>query len=337
MGSWLIYALGGGFGHLTRASALARAGRDNKVRILTNSPYADCVRKAMPELDVIALGPAVTIAEARLEVVRQVESADPDALIVDTFPRGLGGELADLVSSFSRLKVFVQRDLNPQYSAAFDLNAFVRKSYDLVLAPGDAQSDSLGPFPQIAITAPWLVRSQEEIFTRQHARALLGLHEERPCLMVCAAGNSEELAWYGAVVSQLIELAPACDVRCIAPVRPAACPPACWLSYWPALDLYAAADVVVGGAGYNTIYECLACQVPLIARPWPRKYDRQSLRAARAAAVADDPTQAVAAALKLLPFVAGKKERVQFYNGATDAATLIEQLHPIHARNINSP
>ena len=46
---WLIYALGGGAGHLTRATGLARAAiRSNAVLpsgieicILTNSPFAD--------------------------------------------------------------------------------------------------------------------------------------------------------------------------------------------------------------------------------------------------------------------------------------------------------
>jgi len=46
------------------------------------------------------------------------------------------------------------------------------------------------------------------------------------------------------------------------------------------MDLLPGVDLVVGGAGYNTVNECLACGVPLIARAWPRKYDRQSLRAA---------------------------------------------------------
>nr|AAK64436.1 unknown [Myxococcus xanthus DZF1] len=39
-GRWLVYALGGGMGHLTRASALARAAsrRGHAVVLLTNSP-----------------------------------------------------------------------------------------------------------------------------------------------------------------------------------------------------------------------------------------------------------------------------------------------------------
>jgi hypothetical protein len=338
MATWLIYALGGGFGHLTRASALARAALRNNVRILTNSPYAGCVQRAMPELAIIALDPAISVTEGRIATVRQIEATAPDCLVVDTFPRGLGGELVDAIASFSGPKVFVQRDLNPQYAAAFDLSAFVRNSYDLVLVPADRLDDGLGPFPQTATTAPWLVRSRHEVFTRERACRLLGLREERSCVMVCASGNPDELDWYGAVVSGLLQCAPACEVRCIAPVCPHACPQAFWKSYWPALDLYAAADVVVGGAGYNTVYECLACQVPLVARPWPRKYDRQNLRARYAAAVVDDPKQAVEAALELLRRKPADERCVRsYYNGVTEAVSLIEQLHPNRGGNINSP
>src|SRR5581483_11759696 len=78
---------------------------------------------------------------------------------------------------------------------------------------------------------------------------------------------------------------------------------ATWIRYWPAIDLFSAASVVIGGAGYNTVEECLAIGVPLIAHPWPRMYDRQDLRARRAAdrgrvVVVGDPHEAAEAALR---------------------------------------
>ena len=273
----LVYALGGGFGHLTRACALARTALPGtQVRILTNSPYADCVMQAMPEIDI----------EHGDEVSKQIETAGADTLIVDTFPRGLVGELVNAVASFDGLKVFVQRDLNPDYASKYHLNDFIGRSYDLVLDAGDSMPDGLGPFPQT----------------------------------VTAAGNREELAWYGSVVSRLLAWKAQCNVRCIAPVCPDACPPECWVRYWPAMDLYAAADGVIGGAGYNTVYETAACGVPLVARAWPRKYDRQHLRARRAARVAGDPEEAAAAALELLGRSAGG---MKFENGAMEAMARI--------------
>jgi len=162
--------------------------------------------------------------------------------------------------------------------------------------------------------------------SKESARDVLRLDRENPCAIVCAAGNPDELEWYGAVTTHLLE-ANACDVRCIAPVRPANCPTECWINHWPAIDLYAAADVVIGSAGYNTIHECLACGVPLVARPRPRKYDRQSLRATRAAVhQVDTPEQAVAAALDELAKKPITARHSPFHNGAQDAVALIERL-----------
>jgi len=36
------------------------------------------------------------------------------------------------------------------------------------------------------------------------------------------------------------------------------------------MDLFGCASAIVGGAGYNTVAECLAWEVPLVARAWPR-------------------------------------------------------------------
>jgi hypothetical protein len=156
--------------------------------------------------------------------------------------------------------------------------------------------------------------------SRDRAREVLNLRSERPCAIVCAAGNADELDWYAAVTTGLSGL-PECDVRCIGPAgRPG------WISYWPAMDLYAAADVVIGGGGYNTVYECLACGVPLIARPWQRKYDRQKLRAERAAAVVvDTPAEAVASVRELLASRTNKRTHPRFDNGTAGAVALIRK------------
>jgi len=130
---------GGGWGHLTRAAALARVAR-GPVRILTNSPYADEVRARLPELDILALDPALSAAHARQEAVRYVQASEAACLIVDTFPRGLGGELAALLPAWGALRVLIHRDLNPSTSAGKRSTRFVRSNYDLVIRPGPAEA-----------------------------------------------------------------------------------------------------------------------------------------------------------------------------------------------------
>ncbi|MDP8980931.1 MAG: hypothetical protein M3O35_10100 [Acidobacteriota bacterium] len=292
---WLIYALGGGWGHLTRAAALARAAAPcHAVRILTNSPYAAQVS-----------GLDIVVVASREAAVAQIEAARPDALIVDTFPRGLGGELAAILPALDATKILVHRDLNPEYVSAASLRDFVESNYDLVLIPGEGEGCE---FPG-EVTAPWLVRSSDEISE--------AAPKGRP--IVCASGNAEELAWYGDVAAHLA------DSLCVAAVCPPGCPPERWIRHWPAIDLFPGVPVIVGGGGYNTVHEALACRVPLVVRPWPRTYDRQSARAARAARLGDvtivtTPDEAVAAARR---YRSAAPCPVSFPNGAHDAVSRI--------------
>ena len=82
----------------------------------------------------------------------------------------------------------------------------------------------------------------------------------------------------------------------------------------------------MGGAGYNTVNECLALTVPLVARPWPRKYDLQRLRAEQCpnATIVDTPDEGARAALEALA-----RPRIRapaFTNGTVKAAEWILSL-----------
>lgn len=305
----LLYALGGGWGHLTRAVALARAlsSQGRALHILTNSPYASRISSAIPELNLITLPPDMPADRARKEALRVIHDAAPQCLIVDTFPRGLGGELAQVIETLAPKRVLIHRDLNPRYVAALNLRDFVRRHYDLILIPGEVEGRAFADLPAARATAPWLIPAS-------------GKSSEAIDILICAAGDRRELPWYGKVASLL-------RARCVAPVCPPGCPPELWIDHWPAVDLIANARVVVGGAGYNTIHECLTYQVPLIARPWVRQYDRQWLRARRASRrgrviVVRDPEQAASAALNEL-HAAPPRRPFTPQNGAAEAARIL--------------
>jgi len=326
---WLIYALGGGWGHLTRAVALARVTqRDGPVRILTNSPYAGMVADALPALDIVGLEAGMPAEATRGAAVRAIAECQPSCLIVDTFPRGIGGELAGLLGTMSARKVLVQRDLNPRYVAAAQLGTFVAAHYDLVVVPGAGEYGSTGE--RHILTAPWLVRGADEIPPRERVEEVLRLgSDEERCVLVCASGRAEELEWYGAVVTHLRRLDGAAAVRCIAAERPPGCPEECWVRYWPAMDLFGCASVVVGGGGYNTVNECLAWNVRLMARLWTRAYDRQELRVQRASTggrveVVKEAEET--ARLALAHFGDGLAGAPGFVNGAVEAAEQIARL-----------
>lgn len=63
------------------------------------------------------------------------------------------------------------------------------------------------------------------------------------------------------IASRIAFADPDFTVRCLTPFQPIACPADLWLFHYPALDCLSIADVVVGGAGYNTVAECEALGV----------------------------------------------------------------------------
>lgn len=274
------------------------------------------------------LDPKLPVELARRYSVEEIQRAAPSCLIVDTFPRGLGGELAGLLGSLAATKVLVHRDLNPRYVAEANLRAFVKSSYDLVLIPGEAEGNAFAKLSNAVVTEPWLIRNADELPSRRKARQLLKISDVRqPCILVCASGTSKELKWFGAVVSELLNRSPHAAIRCVAPSLPPGCPRECWIKYWPAADLYAATDIVIGSAGYNTIYECLANGMPLVTRPWPRLYDRQWLRARRAVRagnviVVKEAAEAASKAIRRIS-TASPRSRINYRNGIVEALAQI--------------
>lgn len=317
---WLVYALGGGMGHLTRAGALARlaARRGHAVTLLTNSPFA-------PDLPLEeVLGAGVTVwhpstargmPAMRETVARRLEAERPDVLVVDTFPRGLGGELAPLLPGLRARKVLIHRDLNPAYVERFDVARAV-DAFELVLVPGED-----APFAghaRAARTAPWLLLEEGELKPRAEARARLGVTvgEARPVVAVVGCGTPEEVREAGAIASRLqARLGDAALVRWLVPAvmtgardcrsapevaGSASLPPerrgalavpdlgpargrgpppeVLRVAVWPALAVLPGVDVLVGAGGYNTVHEARATGTPLVALARPRLYDRQALR-----------------------------------------------------------
>jgi hypothetical protein len=328
---WLVYALGGGLGHLTRAGALARlaARRGHAVTLLTNSPFAP----GLPLEEV--LGPGVTVwhpgaardmPALREAVARRLEAERPDVLVVDTFPRGLGGELAPLLPGLGARKVLIHRDLNPAYVERFDVARAV-DAFELVLVPGED-----APFAghaRAARTAPWLLLEEEELKPRAEARARLGVTagEARPVVAVMGCGTPEEAREAGAIASRLqARLGDAALVRWLVPPVSAAPPPseALRVAVWPALAVLPGVDVLVGAGGYNTVHEARATGTPLVALARPRLYDRQALRLRpeeRAGSVRELEERAV-----LLARARPARGPGPYVSGTADALARIERL-----------
>lgn len=279
---WLIYALGSGWGHLNRAIALARKAAC-PVEILVNSRYAPTVQAQLtaPHITLHCLPSHVdSPRDAQAYVQGWLHQTRFTHLIVDTFPRGLVGELVEVLPQLKAVKILVHRDLMSSYVAAKNLAPFVQAHYDQVLIPGESHAP-LAHLHHAHQTAPWLMRDGEELLhLRKSLQQQLQLPSHQPVIIVCATGKPAELKTFGEVTQQLTQHYPAATIRCLAHRRPPACPVEQWISHWPGLEILQFADIVVGAAGYNTTYECAALGVPLVSLPMVRKYDRQAKRAA---------------------------------------------------------
>ena len=202
------------------------------------------------------------------------EQSNAQLLVVDTFPRGLGGELAVLLPAMAIPKALVHRDLNPKYIESFGLNDFVEQNYDLLLTPGEpGQLDSV---PTLH-TRPWLIRDSNELLSKECARTHFGLPEsdQSPVVLVSGCGRPEEITEMTELAAWLrLQLKERVHVRFCSPTSNELAD----VSAWPLLPLLLAVDVLIGAGGYNTVSEARATQTPLLAFARSRMYDRQYVR-----------------------------------------------------------
>ena len=291
---WLIYALGGGMGHLTRAVALARASAAHsddssppRVCLLTNSPFAD----RLPLESQLGAGQCVVRIDpqlGRLQTARRVaevfQQTPPEVLIVDTFPRGLGGELAEVLPTLGCHKVLVHRDLNPRYVAHARLETSVAQ-FDRLLVPGEPAV--FENQPHAVRTAPWLIRDADALLPVAAARRMLEVASNTlPVVAVIGCGKREEVEQMRSVAQRLAgDCAETAAVRFVTPLSsgdirsddPAPAGPVT-VNVWPFLDVIRGVSLIVGSGGYNTVHEARVTGTRLIGWPRRRLYDRQHRR-----------------------------------------------------------
>lgn len=296
---------------LSLARAAERVGIE--ARILTNSPFA----KSLPIAAEI-MG-EVTIIDAswnRQQVATCVHAElareDFDVLVVDTFPRGLAGELLD--AKIGGKKVLVHRDIDPAYVEHCRL---VEASdwYDLILLPGER--GPLAECVQTLATAAWLVRDAHELLEPAQARTRLGVdcHDERPLIVVLGSGRESEMAEIARWAIRLTEaLGTSAIVHSMSLDQIDV--------QWPAMELLPGASVVVGAGGYNTVNEARATGTPLVAVARPRLYDRQVLRLSNDERV--EPARLVEAVLGAIE--RGRMPGCDYKNGTHAAVAAISGL-----------
>jgi len=242
----LYYAPGGGLGHLTRAVAILRQWKKLTRRpslLVTYSPFASLATREKVVVKQIA-GPEPQLMK------RLVRRAAPRVLVVDTFPRGIVGEIADLVPALECPAVLIQRHLNPSYVLQFKVTAFVTQYYRLAVRIGDALEPQT--LSQRTVDVPPV--------TVREARELPMSAPRSGWLFVDWGEGSEPYMKMATEVARHRGK----ELRVLRRGE-----------YYPAVELMVRSELAIGSGGYNFFQEAALTQTPTIFVPCRRMYDDQ--------------------------------------------------------------
>ncbi|GGN13495.1 hypothetical protein FHR83_003741 [Actinoplanes campanulatus] len=252
----VCYAQGGGLGHLTRIRAyLHTCHGDEPATILSTSPFT---------ADPRVLGPHRLLPTSALPRLR------PSLLVVDAFPAGIDGSLSaasvppgtETVHLARLLRWDVYRPLMPPDPIRYDRIWAVEDLGDsplsvtgpLSLADPPASGD---PDPSGVADGAWLI-----------------VHSGPPA-------EIQELIGYARDCADLEGARPRFVL--VAPHRPAGLPSGVGhLDPYPAWPLFARAERVVTAAGFNAVRQMRPWRDRHLMLPFPRRFDDQFTRAARA-------------------------------------------------------
>jgi len=259
----------------------------------------------------------------------------PRLLVADVFPRGVVGELSDLLPRLPRPALLVSRHVRPRAWLEPGIRAALESRYERILWCEDPPRE-LEPIavPQRRV-APILISRPEECLDAAAARRELSLPPDGPILLMLGSGDEEEqrdrlrlllkarsrLAARGACTFEIVALS--------ARLPPTREPGLHVTGAFPAMRFLRAATLLVASGGYASWHEARALGVPAIFLPQPRPWDDQARRVA-ASHPPDTPEAleaAIAARLQTPP--SPDPGPAPPGDGADEVATaLAESLHP---------
>lgn len=272
----LHYALGGGLGHLTRARAfLHTLGLEREAILFTSSPFAGDPRVTGGLAVVRVPGALERDREGlRAHLERTLQETGATGLVVDAFPAGIVGELAGWRPPRGVALRHVARLLRWERYASDASDLLPRFDVTFVV-------EELHPGHRLALEA---VSAELHRLTLVDPPSPAPAPIDGPHVLVVHSGPPEETL---DLVASATELARAdgrgARVVLASPVRPESLPAGVeWRDACPATGLFAAADRLVAAAGFNVVRQTEAFRDKRFLVPYPRRFDDQFARAARA-------------------------------------------------------
>ena len=326
----LYHATGGGLGHAVRSLSLARQLRrlvGGRHVLLLNTPFASALR-AEPGVEMIVTASQATAQEVAGLVARTIESARPDLFVVDTFPRGVGGELVRLLEGWSACpRILIGRGLPPAYVERFRLREFVRRHFDFVCVPGEPS-----PWDDLDNAArfnPFLIRDLNELPSPAAACRLL--RSPTPVVLLAGSGSPAECGEWVESIRELAGTWPA-DAPPLRLALPEGIPAPDDLAgrivrHFPLMDCLPGVKLLVASAGYNLVHEARATRTRGLFVARKRLYDDQGGRGQEARPTCETILHLLATPTAPLPPIG---------NGADDAARHIATIlsrRPLESRS----
>jgi len=250
----VIYALGGGMGHLQRARALQRAlsAFDGVPSIIVANASVMPARLLQCASIRWVRGTGAAM-EARLRKV--LAELCPRFVVVDTFPAGVNGELERIGLLDIPHRALIKRSI-----------------VDYPIAENDWPAYSLEINVETRATSV-LIREYDELLQRSCARKQLGLEGGAGRLaLVAHVGYPGEMERFRSALEGVDDWLEQRNwqLRYVTPHRGA--------FPWPLMELFAGVDILIGAGGYHTVHEAAATGTASIHVPLERRFDSQQSR-----------------------------------------------------------
>lgn len=255
----LLFAPGGGLGHLNRALALGLALRSRGLRagIVTDSPFARGIAEW-------ARFPVTRIAPAEWSQCAPalVQERRPGCIVIDTFPQGLHGEWN---GNLAVPAIHLARRMKEGMASSSPARAVI------VTEPLDASHEDTISRTDVEMTRlTGRIRLSPGTIGAPVPEALERILATGRAALVIHSGVESE-------VRHLIGLARGSDpVAVITPWPIGFGVPS--FDYFPAGNLIERAAKVFSGAGYNILADMSACREKHTAVAFERRYDDQAAR-----------------------------------------------------------
>lgn len=275
----VIYALGGGMGHLIRGCAIANVISELegvKPTVLAPPGFVKFFKGEQYQLKVIP--PPHNPSKYRLKILKTLEKLNSKVLVVDALPMGLMGEMREYLPSYNGKAVLIARMLRKDYRKIMAVDDFVRAHYDVVIR-SEALANNFLSHSRSYSVPPILAVNPKDVLGKKEARKQMGINEKDFLVIIVGTDTPERTdAFFGATATAISGIkSDKVTIRFASPYGMSS-PQAIHTSYFPLMRLLPAADLVIGNAGYHLYHECCATGVKALLFPRPRLYDDQESR-----------------------------------------------------------